>query len=245
MGVYTNKGYKFTIVNGSVTAVYEVEKDRAKFEKIDSNETWSFNGSNIIKTEFEHGRAEITMFSDIDGDGIFNKVSKLYAADTSSLLKSSIISTNSKSTPQNGYQFDIVDGSVTAVYEIERGYKSQEQIDLNEIWSIDGSNIIKTEIERGITETTTYADTYGDGVFAKISKSYVSSDGSIWSGKSGTDNDDVWKGNNSDDLYYAGNGNDRLTGGYGSDDLYGADGEINYMASQVQMICTEELVTIS
>ena len=191
MSVYTNKGYKFTIVNGSVTAVYEIEKGRAKFEKMDSNETWSFDGSNVIKTEFEHGHTEITMFSDIDGDGIFNKVSKSYAADTSS--KSQTVFTTTITPQKNGYQFDIVDGSVTAVYEIERGYKSQERIDLNETWSIDGSNIIKTEIERGITETTTYADIDGDGVFAKISKSYVSSDGSIWSGKSGTDNDDVWK----------------------------------------------------
>ena len=51
-----NKGYQFTILNGAVTAVYEIKNGRAKFEKMDHDETWSVEGANIIKTETEHGR---------------------------------------------------------------------------------------------------------------------------------------------------------------------------------------------
>ena len=217
------KGYKFSIVNGAVTAVYEMKNGRAKFEKMDSHETWSVNGSNVTKTEFDHGRLETTIFSDADGDGIFMKSSNSYAATSS--VTSPTPATGLVGASQNGYQFDVANGSVTSVYEIERGYKSQERIDVNETWTVSGSNIIKTEVERGITETTTYSDVDGDGTFTKVSKSYVATDGSVWNGLSGTDNDDIWKGNNSDDHYYAGNGNDRLTGGFGDDDLYGADGD--------------------
>ena len=222
----SNKGYKFNILNGAVTAVYEIKNGRTKFESMDRDEVWSVDGSNVVKTEYEHGRAETTIFSDIDGDGIFAKMSKSYSTD-SSLISNSITTQNSTTSQlQNGYQFDVVNGAVAAVYEIERGYKSQERIDLNETWTIDGSNIIKTEVERGITETSIYSDLDGDGVFAKVSKSYVATDGSVWSGSaSGTDSDDQWRGNNSDDHYYAGNGNDRLTSGNGNDDLYGADGD--------------------
>ncbi|MEY5021900.1 MAG: Serralysin precursor [Pseudomonadota bacterium] len=73
-----NKGYQFTVVNGAVTAVYEIKNGRAKFEKIDRDESWSVDGNNIVKTETEHGRIETTIFSDIDGDGIFAKMSKTY-----------------------------------------------------------------------------------------------------------------------------------------------------------------------
>ena len=222
----SNKGYKFNILNGAVTAVYAIKNGRTKFEKMDRDEVWSVDGSNVVKTEYEHGRAETTIYSDIDGDGIFAKMSKSYSTDSSSISNSITTQNSTTSQLQNGYQFDVVNGAVAAVYEIERGYKSQERIDLNETWTIDGANIIKTEVERGITETSIYSDLDGDGVFAKVSKSYVATDGSVWSGSaSGTDSDDQWRGNNSDDHYYAGNGNDRLSSGNGNDDLYGADGD--------------------
>ena len=125
-----------------------------------------------------------------------------------------------------GYQFTVVNGAVTAVYEIKNGRAKFEKMDRDESWSVQGNNIIKTEVERGITETSIYSDLDGDGVFAKVSKSYVTTDGGVWSASaSGTDGDDQWRGNNSDDHYYAGNGNDRLSSGNGNDDLYGADGD--------------------
>lgn len=73
-----NKGYQFTVLNGAVTAVYEIKNGRAKFEKMDRDETWSVDGANIVKTETEHGRVETTIYTDINGDGIFAKMSKSY-----------------------------------------------------------------------------------------------------------------------------------------------------------------------
>lgn len=222
----SNKGYKFNISNGAVTAVYEIKNGRTKFEKMDGNEIWSVDGSNVVKTEYEHGRAETTIYSDIDGDGIFTKMSKSYSND-GLLISNSVTSQNlNASQSQNGYQFDVVNGAVNAVYEIDHGAKSQQRIDLNETWTIDGVKIIKTEVERGITETSIYSDLDGDGVFAKVSKTYIATDGSVWSGSvSGSDKNDQWRGSNENDHYYAGNGNDQLAGGNGNDVMYGADGD--------------------
>lgn len=129
------------------------------------------------------------------------------------------------SDSNKGYQFTIVNGVVKAIYEIESGHKSQNRIDSNETWTISGTKIIKTEIESGITETSTYVDVDGDGIFSKVAKSYAGTSGVIWNGASGSDSDDLWEGNEIDDHYYAGNGNDHLTGGYGNDEVFGADGD--------------------
>jgi hypothetical protein len=92
-----NKGYQFTVLNGAVTAVYEIKNGRAKFEKMDRDETWTVDGANIVKTESEHGRIETTIYSDINGDGIFAKMSKSYlkaipiAGNSSALISGSHI----------------------------------------------------------------------------------------------------------------------------------------------------------
>ena len=221
-----NKGYQFTVINGAVTAVYEVKNGRVKFEKMDRDETWSVDGANIVKSEIEHGRIETTTYTDINGDGIFAKMSKSYETGGILLSSSTSQTVTLQGTLQDGYQFEIDNGSVNTVYKLEHGYKSPERIDSNEIWAIDGANIIKEEFENGVTEISTYTDLSGNGVFSKVSKSYVATDGSVWGGKvSATDNDDQWRGNKSDDQYYAGDGNDRLNGDCGNDDLYGADGD--------------------
>lgn len=219
------KGYKFTTLNGVVNAVYEIKNGRMKIERIDSNESWKVVGSNVVKTEMEHGRTEVTTYSDLDGDGIFTKESKDYA------IKSTINTINPGSSVDvpsalhvSGYKFDVTNSTVTAVYEVERGVAHQEYIDTNEAWSLDGGNIVKTEYEHGLIETSVYSDLDGDGVFTKTSKSY-SSGGETWTGQSGSDNDDTWNGTYNDDQFFAGNGNDQLTAGYGDDDVYGADGD--------------------
>jgi Ca2+-binding RTX toxin-like protein len=127
-----------------------------------------------------------------------------------------------------GYQFTVLNGAVTAVYEIKNGRAKFEKMDRDETWSVDGANIIKTETEHGRIETTIYSDINGDGIFAKMSKSYSAASAVIVNSSaasSGSDNDDIWRGNNSDDHYDAGHGNDTLNGGYGNDELNGSDGD--------------------
>jgi hypothetical protein len=110
-----------------------------------------------------------------------------------------------------GYQFTVLNGAVTAVYEIKNGRAKFEKMDRDETWSVDGANIVKTETEHSRIETTIYSDINGDGIFAKMSKSYGTASPVIANSSSlisGSDSDDQWRGNNSDDHHDSGHGND-------------------------------------
>ena len=72
--------YRFTTSGSTVTAVYEVENGRTKQERMERDETWSFDGKLVTKTEMDDGRLETTTYADPDGDGLFVKVGKTYAA---------------------------------------------------------------------------------------------------------------------------------------------------------------------
>lgn len=187
----TAKAYQFKIVNGAITAVYEVKNGRVKLEKMEQDEAWSISGANIVKTESEHGRIETTVYSDPDGDGMYAKVAKSTSDDAVVAPASVLASSNGViAVAQKAYQFDVVNGNVTAVYEIERGYKSLERIEANESWTVDGGTIVKTETSHGINEKTVYADINGDGVFVKVSSSYIAADGSLLLNQTGGDDDE-------------------------------------------------------
>ena len=113
-----------------------------------------------------------------------------------------------------GYQFTVLNGAVTAVYEIKNGRAKFEKMDRDETWTVDGANIVKTESEHGRIETTIYSDINGDGIFAKMSKSYGTVNPVIANSSSlisGSDSDDQWRGNNSDDHFDSAHGNDAFT----------------------------------
>lgn len=219
MSKHESKGYKFTIdSNGTVTAVYEIEKGRTKLKKMDADETWSFDGAVVTKTEVDDDETEITTYSDTDGDGIFTKVGEIKS--------SSGVTANTER-----YKFDVAadgSGAVTAAYELYGTQWKADRISTNETYTLQGSNVIKTETEHGFIETTTYTDDDGDGLFVKASKSYARTDGTtvtyLADDDHGDDNDDRWSGTDHDDVYYGAAGNDKLAGGNGNDDLSGGLG---------------------
>jgi hypothetical protein len=77
---YGDDAYRFDLVNGQVTNLQEYDDGRWKSERIDYDESWSFDGTSLVKTERERYGNEISTFTDPDGDGIFTKVSEIYAA---------------------------------------------------------------------------------------------------------------------------------------------------------------------
>ena len=78
---YGEDAYRFDLVEGQVTNLQEFDDGRWKQERIDYDETWSFDGTNLIKTERERYGSEISTFSDPDNDGVFTKISEIYAAN--------------------------------------------------------------------------------------------------------------------------------------------------------------------
>ena len=70
-----SKGYLFDIQNGVVTGVSEYERGFVETESIDRNETYSFDGSVVTKIETERYGVETSTYADVNGDGIYEKVS--------------------------------------------------------------------------------------------------------------------------------------------------------------------------
>lgn len=205
----SSSSYRFTLDSlGNVTAVYKTEKGREKREKIDSNETWTFDGTQLVKTETERGQTETTIYTDPDANGSYTKFSETKTGSSSS---------------SDTYSFDIVDGVITAVWEIDRKGRHLEEMEATETWTIDGTNVIKVEVEHGRTETTTYSDPDGDGIYVKTSKVYSYDSGSSagWTGSAG---DDSYEGSDTNDIINGGNGNDTLIGGAGHDTVNGGNG---------------------
>lgn len=157
--------YKFTINGNTVTAVYELENGRIQLERMKSNETWTFDGNNVIKSEYENGRLKTSTYSDSDGDGFFAKVSSSTSYQPSS---SSYKTLSSFASSEKGYKFDIaLDGTVSAVYEVKNGRIKNERIDWNETWSSNGSEVTKVETGFGKVETSVYTDVNLNGIFQK------------------------------------------------------------------------------
>ena len=72
-------GYRFTPnKDGQVTNLQEYEDGQWKYEDRDSDETWSFNGKDLIKTEVKRYGMEVSTYSDGDGDQLFTKVSERF-----------------------------------------------------------------------------------------------------------------------------------------------------------------------
>jgi Ca2+-binding RTX toxin-like protein len=234
-----SKAYQFTITNGKVSAIYELKNGRPRMKSIDHDETYSIEGATIVKREFDDGRIEKTVYADDNGDGFYLKVSESYEVSGVNIAEvphvssaqSSQVSSPSSVTASgtSGYRFEITGDQVSAVYEIERGLSKQERITSNESWTVQANQVIKTEYEHGVVETSVYADSDGDGLFQKVSKSYGVSDGSsirwLTSSQHGEDGDDQWRGSLVDDDFHGGAGQDRLSGGDGGDDLYGGEGD--------------------
>lgn len=186
---------------------YEIDDhndDRADFENYDDNHYYTGTSTNT-------GGLTYT-----DNDSVHESV------------------TDSTNTPAgnyaHGYQFTITNGEVTGISEIERGFAQQERIEYGETWTVNGSQVIKTEIEHGFTQTSVYADQNGDGIFTKVSQTYSPLTSStaanavaLNSIQGGSDMDDIWSGSTSSDNYYGSVGNDLLRGAYGDDDLYGGN----------------------
>lgn len=217
--------YKFVIENGAVTRVYEVERNgRLELERMDANETWTYNAltHQVTKVETSRGITETKVFADADGDGFFNRISETYARAAGG---GAAVSTGQ-------YQFTLVGNEVTAVFELERGVLRQKTMDANERYSVVNGQVVKTEIENGRTETTIFADLDGDGFYAKVSETYgPASGGPILGGGAygdsfyGTAGDDAFFGDAGNDYLSGGQGNDRLYGGLGNDRVTGDDGD--------------------
>lgn len=74
------KGYSFEIADGNVAAVYKIKDGIFQPESIDSDESWTVLGDDVVKVERDDDGVETTRYADTDGDGIYSKVFKSYSS---------------------------------------------------------------------------------------------------------------------------------------------------------------------
>lgn len=75
-------------------------------------------------------------------------------------------------------KFDIQNNEVIAVYEYDDGVWELESPDGNTTYSVEGDNVIETEVEHGVTETTVYTAQENGTYIETSSQSQVTDDSS-------------------------------------------------------------------
>jgi len=84
---HEHKAFKFTIVDGKVTEVFEQKDGALKPKSIndDGSETYTVDGSQVVRTEIKPFGTEITHYADADGDGLYSRVSEQWQSTTGTL----------------------------------------------------------------------------------------------------------------------------------------------------------------
>lgn len=164
----SDKQYTFTIVNGVVTAYFEVENGVTEKESIDDRDSFVIDGSRITHTRNSSDGTRTTVFSDPEGDGFYrilsvsNRDSSIDVQDDSSDVDN-----------HKAYKFDIANGEVTAVYEREDGvFKAKPIDDAGESYKLEGNDVIRTTIKPFGTEITRFADADGDSLYFRVTEQW-------------------------------------------------------------------------
>lgn len=170
------KGYTFDLSSdGAVAAVYELKNGRFKNERIDWNETWSSNGSEVTKVETRFGKVESSVYTDANQDGIYQKSFEIEvitglnprALETFKF----ILSDTSVATGDAVLETDSIHGMLELG---RRGWKSEfiasnERLEVIQVGT--DKLIVKTETQRnGGKEFSVYRDDNHDGLWTEIAE---------------------------------------------------------------------------
>lgn len=70
--------YRFSLVNGQISGLQKYDDGSWRSEGMERNETWRFDGANLLKEELELYGAHTSVYADSNGDGVYRKVSENY-----------------------------------------------------------------------------------------------------------------------------------------------------------------------
>ncbi|MCP5245610.1 MAG: hypothetical protein H6937_06580 [Burkholderiales bacterium] len=216
MNSSSNKQYTFTIVNGAVVEFFEVENGFTEQESIDSSDTFVIEGSQITHTKQTSSGLEVTVFSDPEGDGFYRVASR---SDDDSGSGGSGSDDGSSGGSRKAFKFDIVNGEVVGVFELEDGVLESKSIDDDgsETYVVEGDVVVRTEQKAFGAEVTRYEDQDGDGLYLRISEQWVSSSDAPSGGFAHKLSNPLSFSFTDDDDFIAVRGGDDSRGGLGSD----------------------------
>ena len=70
--------YRFALVNGQISGLQKYDDGSWRSEGTERNESWRFDGANLIKEELELYGVHTSVYADSNGDGVYRKVSESY-----------------------------------------------------------------------------------------------------------------------------------------------------------------------
>lgn len=116
------------------------------------------------------------------------------------------------------YDFGIVNGQVTQVLKTEHGVTKNERIDAKEeVYTVQGTEVIKTETKAYGQEVTRYVDPDGDGLYAKFSEQWLPTTPVVCDATPVTAQPLYDRGGDGDDHLAVCAGQDPTLGGQGAD----------------------------
>ena len=220
----SNKQYKFTIENSVVKAYFEVENGVTEQESIDNRDTFVINGNQITHTQQTSNGPETEVFVDSNGDGFYTRTSQ------SNQNGNDDDSNDDNENDDNGndddssgnhkvFKFEINNGQVTGVFELDDGVFEPKSLDDNgrKSYTVSGNDVIRTEIKPFGTEITRYSDADGDGLFVRVSEQWQVSTNPSGAVPRFTDTITFTPTSNDDNI--AVRGGEHCRGGQGADDF--------------------------
>lgn len=169
----TSKGYQFTLVGDTVTAVYEVEHGRAKLERMDSRDSWRVDGDQIIHTETAFGKVETHQYADANQDGLYQQVFELEVRTGANVRKLETYRfAQGDGVALTGGQAQAGD-SIASVQELGRRGWQPERIGSADSFSValvDGDALVlHTQLKKnGALAFEVFRDDDGDGLWSAI-----------------------------------------------------------------------------
>lgn len=79
----SNDALRFTVENGIITAIHELDDGRWEIERPDHDETWTWQDGQASQTRFDDGAWKTTTYADADGDGVFFRSGVTYGTPPS------------------------------------------------------------------------------------------------------------------------------------------------------------------
>ena len=126
--------------------------------------------------------------------------------------------------PQDQYRFEIAGDKVVAMFEWDDGLWQTEQLDSNEVATVDKAlNVTVTENNGTYLEVKVYSPTGADGNYTLTSETYTDLDGKLLA-KEPSEDDEDGDGYDDDDLDHDGSEDDVLDGTDSDDHVLGKDG---------------------
>ena len=250
---------RFTLVDGVITKLLEYDGGRWKSERISANELYAYDGKILTKTEAKKGRTEVTTYGELNGNGIFTKVSSVHVPAVPGVGTSIIDHSD------HGYGSESSDDSLDNHYHGGAGsdtirgrlghdslqgesgndslYGDEGNDDLgggdgdDSLRGAVGDDILRGDFGKDLLEGGENNDSlYGDkgvDVLRGDNGNDVLYGGADHDRLYGGQADDVLSGDLGNDSLEGGSENDALTGGLGRDTLNGGTGSDRFIFTTV------------